>query len=80
MWFHRLSVYQRRSRYDYYNGTDEYLVGIMECVTFDIDHAYERIHIAWVRCKTNLVIFYSYFMDKVRDLFGNDLLNRYDMF
>ena len=50
------------------------------CVTFDIDLAYERIHIAWVRYKTNLVIFYSYLMDKVCDLFGNDLLNRYDMF
>ena len=80
MWFHRLSVYQRRSRYDYYNGTDGYLVRIMECVTFDIDLAYERIHIAWVRYKTNLVIFYSYLMDKVCDLFKNDLLNRYDMF
>ena len=53
---------------------------IMECVTFDIDLAYERIHTTWVRYKTNLVIFYSYLMDKVCDLFGNDLLNRYDMF
>ena len=30
---------------------------IMESVTFDIDLAYERIHIAWVRYKTNLVYF-----------------------
>ena len=80
LWFHRLSVYQRKSWYDYYNGTDGYLVRIMECVTFDIDLAYERIHIAWVRYKTNLAIFYSYLMDKVCDLFGNDLLNIYDVF
>ena len=52
----------------------------MECVTFDIDLAYERIHKAWVGYKTNLVIFYNYLMDKVCDLFGNDLLNIYDMF
>ena len=76
----RLSVYQRKSWYDYYNGTDGYLVRIMECVTFDIDLAYDRIHIAWVRYKTNLVIFYSYLMDKVCDLFGNDHLNTFDMF
>ena len=80
VWFHRLSVYQRRSSYDYYNGTDRYLVRIMECVTFDIDLAYERVHIAWVVYKANLLIFYSYLMESVCDLFGNDLLNRYDMF
>ena len=80
LWFHRLSVYQRRSWYNYYNGTVGDLVRIMECVTFDIDLAYERIHIAWGRYKTNPVIFYSYLMDKVCDLFKNDLFNRYDMF
>ena len=51
LWFHRLSVYQKRSWYDYYNGIVGYLVRIMECVTFDIELDYEIIHIAWVRFK-----------------------------
>ena len=48
LWFHRLSVYQRKSWYDNYNGTDRYMARYMECVTFVIDMSYERIYIAWL--------------------------------
>ena len=48
----------------YYSSINAYLITVMECVTFDIDLAYERIHMAWARYKTNLVIFHIYLMDK----------------
>ena len=48
LWFHRLSVYQRKSWYDNYNGTDRYMARYMECVTFVIDMSDERIYIAWL--------------------------------